>query len=171
MGIPDDVIRRMSKTTQQESSKDDKDVRQNTRPEKIEKRQSSTKPKVRKTERKVVRKTEVNKAETDDGWVVDPVTGVRHKVLAKTEWIPGSGGRSKSTVGDDMKDPFDDMNSAAEIFLGHLRVPPDEKETQRLNEERQRRRREQEEEQRKIEALERQEDQKVDEILKKKGFR
>lgn len=64
-------------------------------------------------------------------WKTDPKTGKKYKVLPKTEFT--SGGFSVSTfTEDEMPDPLYDIGTAAEIFLGHLRVAPSKEELAKL---------------------------------------
>lgn len=91
--------------------------------------------------------------ESDDGWVIDAKTGVRHKelsripknVLSAMHKIAKSGGTPSSSElkfiprekDFDSIDAFTGagMDAMAETFLGHLRVPPNEDELKRLREE------------------------------------
>lgn len=83
------------------------------------------------------------------GWDIDPKTGKKYKKLlgAPPEAIRvgRKGGLSKEqleaiTVFDEDFD-IDDLNSTAEMFLAHLRVPPDKEEQKRLLEEKKKKRR------------------------------
>ena len=91
--------------------------------------------------------------ETDDRWVTDAKTGVRHKelsripknVLSAMHKVAKSGGTPSSSElkfiprekDFDSIDAFTGagMDAMAETFLGHLRVPPNEEELKRLREE------------------------------------
>lgn len=64
---------------------------------------------------------------------MDPKTGLYYRTLPKTEWTEG--GHSRSTILDEeMPNPFSDLNTAAGLFLPHLRVTPSKKEIQELRE-------------------------------------
>lgn len=91
--------------------------------------------------------------ESDDRWVTDAKTGVRHKelsripknVLSAMHKVAKSGGTPSSSElkfiprekDFDSIDAFTGagMDAMAETFLGHLRVPPNEEELKRLREE------------------------------------
>lgn len=91
--------------------------------------------------------------ESDDGWVIDAKTGVKHKelsripknVLSAMHKVAKSGGTPSSSElkfiprekDFDSIDAFTGagMDAMAETFLGHLRVPPNEEELKRLREE------------------------------------
>ena len=91
--------------------------------------------------------------ESDDRWVIDAKTGVRHKelsripknVLSAMHKVAKSGGTPSSSElkfiprekDFDSIDAFTGagMDAMAETFLGHLRVPPNEEELKRLREE------------------------------------
>lgn len=91
--------------------------------------------------------------ESDDGWVIDAKTGIRHKelsripknVLSAMHKVAKSGGTPSSSElkfiprekDFDSIDAFTGagMDAMAETFLGHLRVPPNEEELKRLREE------------------------------------
>lgn len=91
--------------------------------------------------------------ESDDRWVIDAKTGVRHKelsripknVLSAMHKVAKSGGTPSSSElkfiprekDFDSIDAFTGagMDAMAETFLGHLRVPPNEDELKRLREE------------------------------------
>lgn len=89
--------------------------------------------------------------EAEDGWVIDPVTGKRHKELAgykkgvmhSSAKIIKAGGLTlqqlRLAVDEDKDFDLDDLNGSAEMFLSHLRVPPNKEEQKRLIEERARR--------------------------------
>lgn len=73
---------------------------------------------------------------SEDGmvWKQDPRTGVVYKQLPKAEY--DAEGRPILHVGEsDMPDALNDMNSAADLFLGHLRVTPSPEEMKRLRKE------------------------------------
>lgn len=91
--------------------------------------------------------------ESDDRWVTDAKTGVRHKelsripknVLSAMHKVAKSGGTPSSSElkfiprekDFDSIDAFTGagMDAIAKTFLGHLRVPPNEEELKRLREE------------------------------------
>ena len=91
--------------------------------------------------------------ESEDRWVTDAKTGVRHKelsripknVLSAMHKVAKSGGTPSSSElrfiprekDFDSIDAFTGagMDAMAETFLGHLRVPPNEEELKRLREE------------------------------------
>lgn len=89
--------------------------------------------------------------EDEEGWVVDPVTGKRHKeltgykkgVMHSSAKIIKAGGLTlqqlRLAVEEDKDFDLDDLNGSAETFLSHLRVPPNKEEQKRLMEERARR--------------------------------
>lgn len=77
-------------------------------------------------------------------WIVDNKTGVKHRVLPKTEWDPESPGYSVSHI-EDSYDANYDLDSMAKDFLGHLRVAPSKKELAELQAEKEAMRRQQEE--------------------------
>lgn len=80
----------------------------------------------------------------DDGYAIDPKTGKKYKKLPN---VPKdvvradkkSGGLSLEQLRNSIPEAdfdLDDLNGAADIFLAHLRVPPDKDEMKRLREER-----------------------------------
>ena len=91
--------------------------------------------------------------ESNDRWVTDSKTGVKHKelsripknVLSAMHKVAKSGGTPSSSElkfiphekDFDSIDAFTGagMDAMAETFLGHLRVPPNEEELKRLREE------------------------------------
>ena len=91
--------------------------------------------------------------ESEDRWVIDTKTGVRHKelnripknVLSAMHKVAKSGGTPSASElrfiprekDFDSIDAFTGagMDAMAETFLGHLRVPPNEEELKRLREE------------------------------------
>ena len=97
--------------------------------------------------------TDNNSVESDDRWVIDAKTGVRHKelnripknVLSAMHRNAKSGGTPSPSElrfiprekDFDSIDAFTGagMDAMAETFLGHLRVPPNENELKRLREE------------------------------------
>lgn len=97
--------------------------------------------------------TNNNSIESDDRWVIDAKTGVRHKelnripknVLSAMHRNAKSGGTPSPSElrfiprekDFDSIDAFTGagMDAMAETFLGHLRVPPNENELKRLREE------------------------------------
>lgn len=97
-------------------------------------------------------------AEVAEGWTVDSKTGVKYKKLfendpalveahAKGRMTSNASIFSLMSNHTPQLDDFDadDLTSAADRFLAHLRVPPDREEIARLREERARRRRQEEE--------------------------
>lgn len=83
----------------------------------------------------------------DDGYAIDPKTGKKYKKLPN---VPKdvvradkkSGGLSLEQLRNSIPEAdfdLDDLNGAADLFLAHLRVPPDKEEMKRLREERLRR--------------------------------
>ena len=88
-----------------------------------------------------LKKSQRNRAEDSNSprvrtdWVVDSKTGVKHRVLPKTEWDPDSPGYSISHI-EDSYDATYDLDSMAKDFLGHLRVAPTKKELAQLRKER-----------------------------------
>lgn len=97
--------------------------------------------------------TDNNSTESEDRWVIDAKTGVRHKemnripknVLSAMHKVAKSGGTPSASElrfiprekDFDSIDAFTGagMDAMAETFLGHLRVPPNEEELKRLREE------------------------------------
>ena len=97
--------------------------------------------------------TDNNSVESDDRWVIDAKTGVRHKelsripknVLSAMHKVAKSGGTPSASElrfiprekDFDSIDAFTGagMDVMAKTFLGHLRVPPNEDELKRLREE------------------------------------
>lgn len=86
----------------------------------------------------------INDSEIPEGYAVDPVTGIRYKKLpAATREIlradKKSGGLSieqmRTMIGEAEDFNLDDLNGAADMFLGHLRIAPDKEEIQRLRDE------------------------------------
>jgi len=85
-----------------------------------------------------------------EGWAIDKATGKRYKKLpgfkegvmsSKAAIKAGSNGgmsldQLRATVREEPDLNPDDLNGAAEIFMSHLRVPPDKDEQKRLLEER-----------------------------------
>lgn len=88
------------------------------------------KPVKKKTAPRVEKVTEVPvENELPEGWAIDKKTGKKYKVLPKTEYDADGMPMLQITDFDDS-----DLNSEAEKFLAHLRVPPDKAEQQRLRE-------------------------------------
>ena len=97
--------------------------------------------------------TDNSGVESEDRWVIDTKTGVRHKelnripknVLSAMHKVAKSGGTPSASElrfiprekDFDSIDAFTGagMDAMAETFLGHLRVPPNEEELKRLREE------------------------------------
>lgn len=89
-------------------------------------------------------------APAEDGWLIDEETGKRYKpmpgfkpgVMSSKSAVKSiaSGNVSlealRSMVEDVPDFSLDDLNGSAEMFLPHLRVPPDKEEQKRLAEER-----------------------------------
>lgn len=72
--------------------------------------------------------TEVStKEDLPEGWAVDKKTGKKYRKLPKT--VMGDDGKPMLQIPDFN---LDDLTGEAEIFLAHLRVPPDKVEQQRL---------------------------------------
>lgn len=100
----------------------------------------------RKSRPKAATPSSVNE-DIDDGYAIDPKTGKRYKKLPT---VPKdvvradkkSGGLSLEQLRNSIPEAdfdLDDLNGAADMFLAHLRVPPDKEEMKRLREERLRR--------------------------------
>ena len=112
-------------------------------------RRKEASPQKRSSSTSVDRET----VESENRWVVDAKTGVRHKelsripknVLSAMHKVAKSGGTPSSSElkfiprekDFDSIDAFTGagMDAMAETFLGHLRVPPNEEELKRLREE------------------------------------
>lgn len=108
------------------------------------------------------RAEDINSPRVRTDWVVDPKTGVKHRVLPKTEWDPDSPGFSISHL-EDSYDASYDLDSMAKDFLGHLRVAPTKKELDQLRKEREARRELQEKEYQELHAEEEDEEYDYDE--------
>ena len=96
---------------------------------------------------------DISDIESEDRWVIDAKTGIKHKelnripknVLSAMHKVAKSGGTPSSSElrfiprekDFDSIDAFTGagMDAMAETFLGHLRVPPNEDELKRLREE------------------------------------
>lgn len=100
----------------------------------------------RKSKPKAATPSSVNE-DIDDGYAIDPKTGKRYKKLPN---VPKdvvradkkSGGLSLEQLRNSIPEAdfdLDDLNGAADMFLAHLRVPPDKDEMKKLREERLRR--------------------------------
>lgn len=85
--------------------------------------------------------------EEDDGWRVDPKTGKRYKQLrmsskeaiAASKKNKNSGltlEQARQLIAEEEDFDADDLNSAANTFLAHLRVPPSKDELEKLRQER-----------------------------------
>lgn len=68
--------------------------------------------------------------ETEEGWAIDEKTGVKYKTIPKSVYEgKGKNARPKLAIEDF---DVDNMTDEAETYLGHLRVPPDKEEQERL---------------------------------------
>lgn len=113
---------------------DDTDAR--TRRKRQKAAQSPSRPsRGRNTRKAPEARTEPQEAAEDDGWRIDKKTGKRYKLLAAAtpEMIKANKSNHNSGLGIDEarklipldKDfDVDDLDSAADIFMSHLRVPP-----------------------------------------------
>lgn len=96
---------------------------------------------------RAVESTPIVESQPDEnGWITDPATGKKHKVLGgfkrgvkldKKTLDAGSNGKIglndlRSMLEDNDEFELDDLNGSAEIFMAHLRVPPDKEEQKRL---------------------------------------
>lgn len=101
--------------------------------------QSSHKKPSNSTRRKK-QESQIGEPDADDGWAFHDKTGTRYKKIPPAKY--DSDGEPVRTITDDIDDPFD-MNKASDIFLAHLRVPPNSEEQKKFMEEKMRNRKEQ----------------------------
>jgi len=109
-----------------------------------------------KPSRRVQPKVEDRKVENEptvsdlpEGWAIDPKTGKKYKKLAGAPADAIKNGRKSGLSKEQLEaitvfdDDFnlDDLNASANIFMAHLRVPPDKDEQKRLAEDRVKKRR------------------------------
>lgn len=112
----------------------------------------------RRVRQQPIKESTVEKSpEVEEGYAIDEETGIKYRVLpgAKADAVKKFNSLKKSDLENltfsSMKYFFteaedfdiDDLNSTAEDFLGHLRVPPNKEEQKKLREERLKRKREQ----------------------------
>lgn len=66
----------------------------------------------------------------EEGWAIDPKTGVKYKKIPKSVFE----GKGKNAIPVLAIEDFDvdDMSGEAETYLGHLRVPPNKEEQEKL---------------------------------------
>lgn len=91
------------------------------------------------------------KEELPDGWYIDPKTkkkikrlpGVSAGVIKQGNKIAKAGGldltQLRRSMAEEPDFDMDNLNGSAEMFLAHMRVPPDKEEQRKLREERDRR--------------------------------
>lgn len=91
--------------------------------------QAPRKPKTTASKPKKPVVTEPVSTGSEDGWAIDPKTGKKYRKLPKT--VMGNDGRPLLQIEDFN---LDDLTGEAEMFLAHLRVPPDKEEQKRLRE-------------------------------------
>lgn len=103
----------------------------------------------------------------EDGYAIDPKTGVKYRVLPgikeeaaqafnklSEEELKNFTFSSLRNMVEEVEDfDIDDLNSTANDFLGHLRIPPNKEEQARLREERIRRKKEQAQESKRQQSL------------------
>lgn len=68
--------------------------------------------------------------ELEEGWAIDEKTGVKYKTIPKSVYK----GKGKTAIPLLAIEDFDadNMTGEAETYLGHLRIPPDKEEQERL---------------------------------------
>lgn len=68
--------------------------------------------------------------ELEEGWAIDPKTGVKYKTIPKSVFE----GKGKNAIPVLAIEDFDvdDMTGEAETYLGHLRIPPNKEEQEKL---------------------------------------
>lgn len=86
-----------------------------------------------KTPRQVIKKPEPVIEHDDgpeEGWAIDEKTGVKYKTIPKSVFK----GKGKNAIPMLAIEDFDadNMTGEAETYLGHLRIPPDKAEQERL---------------------------------------